>query len=86
MTSSVHELLVILCSLIIYTNSQDPLLSIENGEIRGLYMQTRLNQQFAAFRGIPYAQSPTGNLRFVVSTLLIFKNHYYMSLQGSSAS
>lgn len=50
-------------------HSQNPIVEIEDGRIEGTYMSTRMGVQFAAFRGIRYAESPTGNLRFQVSNL-----------------
>lgn len=39
-----------------------------NGKVRGLRQTTLLkNTEYYSFRGIPYAQTPTGELRFRVS-------------------
>ncbi|XP_035786941.1 esterase FE4-like [Anopheles albimanus] len=41
-----------------------PIVHTTHGAIEGTVLQSRLGQSFYAFRGIPYAQSPTGDLRF----------------------
>lgn len=38
-------------------------IQIQEGEILGNVMQSRLNNNFFAFRGIPYAEPPVGALR-----------------------
>lgn len=39
-----------------------------NGKVRGVHRTTKINKfDFYAFRGIPYAKTPTGKLRFKVS-------------------
>lgn len=44
-----------------------PIVKTKNGLIRGTFKTSKNNlRQFAAFEGIPYAQPPTGNLRFEV--------------------
>lgn len=37
---------------------------IDNGEVRGTTLYSRLGREFHAFLGIPYAQAPINNLRF----------------------
>ncbi|XP_063991352.1 uncharacterized protein LOC135169896 [Diachasmimorpha longicaudata] len=41
-----------------------PIVKIQNGKLQGSYMQTRKGREFSAFRGIPYALPPIGELRF----------------------
>lgn len=39
-----------------------------NGPVRGILQTTLLNKsEYYGFKGIPYAKSPTGDLRFKVS-------------------
>ena len=40
-------------------------ISIESGQVRGQKLRTLIeNREYYAFRGIPFAQTPIGNLRF----------------------
>jgi Carboxylesterase type B len=43
-----------------------PTVHVQQGLLQGVYQHSRFGRQFAAFQGIPYAQPPTGNLRFKV--------------------
>lgn len=51
-----------------FVASQDSELQIEDGKIKGTTMKTRFGQNFLAFRGIPYAEAPIGDLRFQVNS------------------
>lgn len=44
-----------------------PLVRIKNGTLQGSIMVTRKGREIEAFRGIPYAQPPIGELRFEVN-------------------
>ena len=44
-----------------------PLVSIPLGQIQGSFMSSASGREFMAFRGIPYAKPPVGELRFKVS-------------------
>ncbi len=45
-----------------------PLVTIPSlGQVRGSHMTSAGGRQFFAFRGVPYAKPPIGNLRFKVS-------------------
>ena len=45
----------------------DPLVTITHlGQVRGSRMSSFNQREFIAFRGIPYAQPPVGELRFKV--------------------
>ncbi|XP_043269298.1 uncharacterized protein [Venturia canescens] len=44
-----------------------PEVSTSLGRIKGSYMKTRLNKTICAFRGIRYAEPPTGELRFKIA-------------------
>ena len=45
----------------------DVLVNIKNGTLEGTIMETRKGLNFFAFRGIPYASPPVGELRFEVN-------------------
>lgn len=67
-------LLCWLLSLQVLTNAVDdvnPLVFIPSlGSIRGSVMKSAFrSREFLAFRGIPYARPPLGNLRFQVSAI-----------------
>lgn len=47
-------------------DKSDYVVSIEFGEIRGSIMSSAFGREFLAFRGIPYAKAPIGDLRFKV--------------------
>lgn len=52
----------------VYSESLDPLVTIPTlGQVRGSRMFSFNQREFLAFRGIPYAQPPVGELRFRVS-------------------
>ncbi|XP_060524289.1 juvenile hormone esterase-like [Cylas formicarius] len=42
----------------------DPIVSIPDGQVRGLELQTSSNKSFYGFQGIPYGLPPVGDLRF----------------------
>lgn len=44
----------------------DPVARIRNGTLEGVFMKSRKGREYAAFRGIPYALPPLGELRFQV--------------------
>lgn len=52
---------------IIFCQVQDPIVITDVGLIRGLVMKDRNDEDYFAFRGIPYAEAPIGNLRWKVS-------------------
>lgn len=43
------------------------LVSVKQGRMRGSWMQSSSERQFAAFRSIPYARPPVGEQRFKVT-------------------
>lgn len=45
---------------------------ISNGDVQGIVQSSRDGKTYFSFRGIPYGQAPTGNLRFEVSFHLSF--------------
>lgn len=47
-----------------------------NGKIRGIRKTSLIKEvNFYSFKGIPYAKSPTGELRFKVSFLMLLFEH-----------
>ena len=46
-----------------------PIVNIPNlGQLRGTQTRTAFGRKFYAFRGVPYAQPPVGELRFRVNS------------------
>lgn len=37
---------------------------IKNGPLKGMFIISRKDRKLSAFRGVPYAQPPLGDLRF----------------------
>ena len=56
---------------LVFSNAEDLIVSLSDGQINGTYMNSWLNNQFLAFRRIPYAEPPIEDLRFQVSLLLL---------------
>ena len=44
-----------------------PIIEIESGKISGIIEQSFSGQEYFSYLGIPFAEPPTGNLRFKVS-------------------
>lgn len=44
----------------------DPIVKVNQGKLRGVYEKNLNGKNFIAFRGVPYAKPPVGNLRFKV--------------------
>lgn len=57
---------IILCLLVgsVLKSSFAYVLQIEDGRIEGTTLTTRLGQEFLAFRNVPFAEPPIGDLRF----------------------
>ncbi|KAK4880602.1 hypothetical protein RN001_008748 [Aquatica leii] len=47
-----------------YLADESPIVKVRQGLLRGTIKETRNGRQFFAFQGIPYAEPPTGALRF----------------------
>ena len=66
-------LVSVFCCLILQCQSdeQQPTVNIPSlGGLRGSQMVSSSGRKFHAFRGIPYAEPPVGNLRFNVRLLI----------------
>lgn len=46
-----------------------PIIQLEQGKLKGKIKVASNNIHYYAFKGIPYAKPPIGELRFAVSTL-----------------
>ena len=65
--------LTVICCLILQCQSDEQQLTVNIpslGGLRGSRMVSSSGRKFHAFRGIPYAEPPVGNLRFNVSFLI----------------
>lgn len=59
-----------LISLVLFDylfSATSPVVDVKNGSLVGTVMKSRHGRSFFAYRGIPYALSPIGDLRFEVS-------------------
>jgi hypothetical protein len=66
----VFVFLIGICCQLVNSESLDPLVTIPVlGQVRGSRMSSFNQREFLAFRGIPYAQPPVGELRFKVSSV-----------------
>ena len=57
-------ILILLVGLVYGTD--DNILKLSQGKIKGSILKSRNGREFKAFQGIPYAKPPIGNLRFQV--------------------
>ena len=44
-----------------------PVIEIESGKVSGIIEQSFSGQEYSSYLGIPFAEPPTGNLRFKVN-------------------
>lgn len=71
-----------------------PTVHVQQGTLTGTYLTSRYGRKFAAFQGIPYAQPPTGDLRFKVRVVYfkiskgtaVFSNVKYTSMYPTQFS
>lgn len=45
----------------------EPVITIDQGQLRGKFVDSGGNSTYYSFQGIPYAKPPLGELRFKVS-------------------
>jgi hypothetical protein len=74
MTASGWLLLLLLTAAAVVSCQEGPIVRIHQGALQGTFMVSRYGRQFFAFQGIPYAKSPTGELRFKVYKLHLIQN------------
>nr|AHJ81333.1 carboxylesterase [Locusta migratoria] len=55
---------VLLLQLLVLSKAQQVEVTVQQGTLRGVVEQSAYNTSYTAFRGIPYAQPPVGELRF----------------------
>jgi hypothetical protein len=68
--ASILSLLSVCCVILQCRAEQEPTVNIPAlGQLRGSQMVSFSGRKFDAFRGIPYAEPPVGNLRFRVYVL-----------------
>ncbi|KAL3282168.1 hypothetical protein HHI36_005363 [Cryptolaemus montrouzieri] len=56
--------LCFLCYSLMSVNSENPRVTINDGELEGTMMKTKNGREINVFLGIPYAEPPIGKLRF----------------------
>ena len=71
---------VLVSSLLIFVCGSElpPLVTTRIGQIRGWQLKSSQGRPFLAFRGIPYAKPPTGDLRFRVSFATADENYIFV--------
>ncbi|KAL4097018.1 hypothetical protein QTP88_021860 [Uroleucon formosanum] len=58
------EIFIIFTLLFGFVFGEDEVLQLDQGKLTGSILRSRNGREFKAFQGIPYAKSPTGDLRF----------------------
>lgn len=61
------EIFIIFTLLFGFVFGEDEVLQLDQGKLTGSILRSRNGREFKAFQGIPYAKSPTGDLRFKVN-------------------
>lgn len=46
---------------------ENPIVQVQQGQLRGIYDTNVNGKSFIAFKGVPYATAPVGELRFKVN-------------------
>lgn len=64
------SILVLVCYVSAVIIEKNPTVKLDLGRLQGNYMTTRKGLKHYAFRGIPYAEPPVGQLRFKVEQCL----------------
>jgi len=58
-------IIFVLCACCVYSQDVDrPIITVQQGQVQGVTLTNNNNRTYFAFRGIPYAQPPTGSRRF----------------------
>jgi len=61
------EKIFVICTLLFgFVFGADEVIQLDQGKLTGSSLRSRNGREFKAFQGIPYAKSPTGDLRFKV--------------------
>ena len=61
-----HKALVTLVATLAITAAEDITVTTTKGRLRGERVDADMGQYYYAFKGVPYAKSPTKDLRFQV--------------------
>ena len=69
--------LISLSFLIQWASAQEvvPIIEIESGKISGIVEQSFSGQEYFSYLGIPFAEPPTGDLRFKVRFIFHFSEN-----------
>lgn len=64
----IHQILTLLAALALASadDSTPPMVTVENGMLRGRTLTTAKDRTIYSFEGIPYAKPPVGDRRFKV--------------------
>ena len=66
--------------------TQVPTVEIENGNVSGVLDKSFSGFDYFAYMGIPYAESPTDDLRFQVNFLILIIAFFHHFLQFTASS
>jgi len=69
------RLFVVLLSVVLAFASDDPEVIAPTGRIRGSILTSRLGKKIYSFRGVRYAEPPTGQRRFQVKLIILRDNN-----------
>ena len=65
-----------ICLLASLALAEDIVLKTQKGNVRGKRVDAEMGAYYYSFRGIRYAQAPTGKLRFKVRSKWLYWNVY----------
>ena len=65
-----HTALVTLAASLVISAAEDITVTTTRGRLRGERVDADMGQYYYAFKGVPYAKSPTKELRFQVFNII----------------
>lgn len=59
---------------------ENPIVEVRQGKLRGINEKNINGINYVAFRGVPYAKPPIGNLRFKVTSIKLYISIIHMKI------